>query len=92
MKERVMPHNIEAEQSVLGSMFMSKYALQKAMESLTPDLFYSDSNARIFEVLCDLSEKGTAIDITTVTNELDKKKPSGFFFCYICCQRKSGQS
>lgn len=74
MKERVMPHNIEAEQSVLGSMFMSKYALQKAMESLTPDLFYSDSNARIFEVLCDLSEKGTAIDITTVTNELDKKK------------------
>lgn len=74
MKERVMPHNIEAEQSVLGSMFMSKYALQKAIESLTPDLFYSDSNARIFEVLCDLSERGTAIDITTVTNELDKKK------------------
>lgn len=74
MKDRVMPHNIEAEQSVLGSMFMSKYALQKAVESLTPDLFYSDNNAKIFEVLRDLSEKGIAIDITTVTNELETKK------------------
>ena len=30
MAERVLPHNIEAEQSVLGSMFLSKYALQRA--------------------------------------------------------------
>ena len=50
MQEKVMPHNVEAEQSVLGSMFLSKYAVQKGVESLTSDLFYLDSNAKIFQV------------------------------------------
>ena len=74
MQERVMPHNNEAEQSVLGSMFLSKYALQKAVESLTSDLFYLDSHAKIFQVMSDLAEKGKPIDLTTVTTELDDKK------------------
>ena len=74
MQERVMPHNIEAEQSVLGSMFLSKYALQKAVESLTKDVFYLDSHAKIFEVISDLAEKGSSIDLTTVTVELDNRK------------------
>ena len=74
MQERNMPHNIEAEQSVLGSMFLSKYALQKAVESLTKDVFYLDSHSKIFEVISDLSEKGTPIDLTTVTAELDNRK------------------
>lgn len=39
MKERVIPHNLEAEQSVLGSMFLSKYAAQKCVENLDTDLF-----------------------------------------------------
>ena len=74
MQERVMPHNIEAEQSVLGSMFLSKYALQKAVESLSKEVFYLDSHAKIFEVIADLSEKGSSIDLTTVTAELDNRK------------------
>ena len=74
MQEKNMPHNIEAEQSVLGSMFLSKYALQKAVESLTKDVFYLDSHSKIFEVISDLSEKGTPIDLTTVTAELDNRK------------------
>jgi len=69
-----MPHNIEAEQSVLGSMFLSKYALQKAVESLSKEVFYLDSHAKIFEVIADLSEKGSSIDLTTVTAELDNRK------------------
>ncbi len=40
MQEKILPHNIDAEKSVLGSMFLSKYALQKCVESLTSDLFY----------------------------------------------------
>ena len=51
MKERVMPHNIEAEQSVLGSMFLSKYALQKCLENLEPELFYLDKHSNIFETI-----------------------------------------
>lgn len=74
MQERVMPHNIEAEQSVLGSMFLSKYAVQKGVESLTSDLFYSDRHAKIFQVMSELSEKGKPIDLTTVASELDDKK------------------
>lgn len=74
MAEKIMPQEINAEQAVLGSMFISKYALQKATESLTKDLFYLDSHAKIFTVLSDLAEQGKPIDITTVTAELDKRK------------------
>jgi replicative DNA helicase len=74
MAERVMPHNIDAEQSVLGAMFLSKYALQKGIESLNKEWFYLDSHTKIFSVVSDLAEKATPIDITTVTAELDKRK------------------
>lgn len=74
MNEKTMPHNIEAEQSVLGAMFLSKYALQKSIENLSPDVFYKDAHAKIFNVMSSLSEAGSAIDITTVTAELDKRQ------------------
>ena len=70
MKEKVLPHNIDAEKSVLGSMFLSKYAQQKALESLSKDLFYLDANAKIFEAIKELKEKLISIDLTTVTEEL----------------------
>ncbi len=68
-----MPHNLESEQAVLGSMFISKYALQKCIESLTGDLFFLDAHNKIFTVITDLAEAGAAIDFTTVTAELDKR-------------------
>ncbi len=74
MAEKVMPHNLEAEQSVLGAMFLSKLAIQKSVENLTKDMFYSDSNGRIFSAIQDLDEMGSSIDITTVMAELDKRK------------------
>lgn len=74
MTERTIPHNIEAEQSVIGSMFLSKYALSKCIEALSPELFYLDSHGKIFTVIRDLSESGTPIDFTTVTNELENRK------------------
>lgn len=73
MKERVMPHNIEAEQSVLGSMFLSKYALQKCLENLESELFYLDSHSKIFEVIKKLNDQGSAVDLTTVTAELNNQ-------------------
>ena len=74
MAEKTMPHNIEAEKSVLGSMFLTKYALQKAMETLTPESFFLDANRKIFEVLCSLTNQNIPLDMTTVTAELDKQK------------------
>ena len=70
--ERNIPSNINAEQSVLGAMFLSKYALSKAVESLSKDVFYLDAHSKIFEVLTDLSEKNIPVDITTVTEVLEK--------------------
>ncbi len=77
MPDKTMPHNIEAEQSVLGAMFLSKYALQKCIESLTPEVFYSDKNAKIFSALATLAENGINVDLTTITAELDKRKELG---------------
>ena len=77
MAERKMPHNIDAEMSVLGAMFLSKYAMQKACEELIQESFYLESHSRIFEVLKSLNDKNIPIDITTVTNELENKKLLG---------------
>ncbi len=74
MNERTMPHSIDAEQAVLGSMFINKYALQKAAEALTADLFYLGKHGKIFNVLLDLDERNVPIDITTVTEELKRKE------------------
>lgn len=73
MNGKELPHDINAEQSVLGAMFLSKYALQRAVESLSEEQFYSDANGKIFRVLSDLCDKGTPIDFTTVTSELMNK-------------------
>lgn len=74
MNNKVMPNDLAAEQSVIGSMFFSKKALQKCIESLNKDLFYDERHARIFDCIKELAEKGTPIDITIVTSELNNKK------------------
>ena len=73
MPTRTLPNNLEAEESVLGSCFLSKYALQKATETLTAESFYNDRNAKIFQTMVELQEKNTPIDLTTVTSSLKNK-------------------
>lgn len=70
MNGKELPHDLNAEKSVLGSMFLSRYALQRAVETLSSNQFYSDANATIFKVLSDFCDKGTPVDLTTVTSEL----------------------
>lgn len=70
MNGRVLPNNLEAEQSVLGACFLSKYALQKANENLTSESFYSEKNGKIFAAMTTLMEENTPIDLTTVTSYL----------------------
>jgi replicative DNA helicase len=74
MKNRVLPNNNEAEQSVLGSAFISKYALQRICEDLISDSFYSEVHQKIFNVIEELAKEGTPVDITTVAAELKNKK------------------
>lgn len=74
MKEQNIPQNIDAEQAVLGSMFLSKFALEKCLETLSSELFYLDSHSKIFTVIKELNENNQAIDMMTVTESLKKRK------------------
>ena len=74
MNPKIQPHNLEAEQSVLGAAFISKVALQKVCEDLTNESFFIDAHSKIFDTLTELYNEGVAVDITTVTNKLKDKK------------------
>ena len=70
---REIPHNIDAEQSVLGSMFLTKKALQKALELLDGSEFYLDKHSKIFECIKSIDAKGGVVDLTTVSDELNNR-------------------
>ena len=74
MATRKMPQNLEAEMSVLGVAFLNKTALEKVCEEITSDMFYSEENKKIFEAIKDLYTEQIPIDVTTITEQLDKKK------------------
>ena len=70
---REVPHNIDAEQSLLGSMFLSKKALQKALELMSGEEFYLDNHSKIYECIKDLDANGKVVDLTTVADELNNR-------------------
>ncbi|CAM5215122.1 Replicative DNA helicase OS=Ureibacillus acetophenoni OX=614649 GN=SAMN05877842_105184 PE=3 SV=1 [Ureibacillus acetophenoni] len=72
--DRVPPHNHEAEQSVLGAIFLDPTALITASEILIPEDFYRISHQKIFKTMLFLSDHGKPIDLVTVTEELSSKK------------------
>lgn len=67
---RSIPNNQEAEQALLSSMFISKYALDKASDSLNEDSFYYENNRIIFKTLIDLASANKPIDMPSVVLEL----------------------
>ena len=74
MADRKTPSNLDAEKAVLGSAFLSKVALQKICDELSEESFYSDQNAKIFNVLQELNNEQVPVDITIVTDRLNDKK------------------
>lgn len=68
--EKVPPQNLDAEQSVLGAMLIDKEAVVKAVENLRPDDFYRDANGHIFAAILNLFDRGEAVDLITLTEEL----------------------
>ena len=73
MNNNGLPHNIEAEKALIGSVFLSQNALQKACEEVSKEAFYLDSHGKIFEVIQDLYQNKKPIDATTVTSEIINK-------------------
>lgn len=68
--DRIPPHNIEAEQAVLGAIFLQPASLTLASEVLIPEDFYRAAHQKIYNAMLDLSDKGEPVDLVTVTTEL----------------------
>lgn len=67
---RSLPHNIEAEQSVIGSMLIDKTSIAHAVEVLKTEDFYRDAHKVLFSVIVELYQKDTPIDMLTLTEAL----------------------
>lgn len=73
-KIRIPPHNIEAEESILGSVLIDKDAIIAVAPILLPEYFYQEKNSQIFKAILDLYENREAIDLITVSDKLKKEK------------------
>lgn len=71
---RTMPQNKDAEMSVLGLCFLDNNLIGKILEEVNSDMFYNDANKKIYEAIKKMYENHIALDITTITEELDKSK------------------
>ena len=71
--KRILPHSVEAEQSVIGSMLMGREAIMTASEMLTSDDFYQRQYGISFDAILELSNEGKAVDVVTLQNRLREK-------------------
>src|ERR687892_1935546 len=70
--ERTLPHNLEAEKSVLGAILIHNEAFNHAAELIDARDFFRDAHRRIFDKMVALSERGDAIDFVTLKEELTR--------------------
>lgn len=70
---RIPPHNIEAEESVLGAVMMDKEAISKIADILKPDDFYNEQNSQIYEIILELYEQQQPLDILNVASRMKDK-------------------
>ncbi len=65
---RVPPHNAEAERSVLGAILLNNEAVHRVVEvGIEPRDFYLEAHQKIFDVLLQLSQRGHALDLVTLS-------------------------
>jgi len=71
--KRVLPHSIEAEQSVIGSMMIDREAIVVASELVTGEDFYNKQYGIVFETMVELHEAGKPVDLVTLQDKLKEK-------------------
>ena len=74
--KRVLPHSLEAEQSVIGSMIMDRDAIVSASEIVRDEDFYSKQYALLFQAMVELNDEGKPVDVVTLQNRLKEKEAS----------------
>ena len=72
--ERIPPHNLEAEESVLGSMMLSAEAIASVVEVVKPEDFYRPAHQTIYEVLYAIYARGEPVDAITAVEELRRRQ------------------
>ena len=70
--EQGIPHSVEAERSVLGSMLLEHEALEQMLEQLRAEDFYVSGHEQIFAAMRDIRNLGSAVDLVTLSNELER--------------------
>lgn len=70
---RVPPQDVEAEQSVLGAMMLSKDAAFMVSQTLKPEHFYRESHRHLYHAITKVFEEGKPVDIITLSNELKQR-------------------
>ncbi|TGD21458.1 replicative DNA helicase [Companilactobacillus suantsaicola] len=70
---RIPPNDKDAEQAVLGAVFLSQDALVEAMEYVEADDFYQHANQLVFQAMMNLNDEEQPVDVVTVQNELDRQ-------------------
>src|SRR3989344_1365970 len=70
--DKLPPQNIEAEKSVLGSILIDKESIEKVIDILRPEDFYTGQHQMIYKSMLELVEKNEPIDILTLTNKLEE--------------------
>ncbi|NMA86400.1 MAG: replicative DNA helicase, partial [Tissierellia bacterium] len=70
---KIPPHNLEAEQSVLGAMIINKDAINTAVEQLHPEDFYKEANKEIYRSIIELYNRNEPVDLVTLSEELKKR-------------------
>lgn len=71
--KRVLPHSIEAEQSVIGSMIMDREAITVAAEIISGEDFYNKQFGVVFDVMVELNDEGKPVDLVTLQDRLKEK-------------------
>lgn len=71
--KRILPHSLEAEQSVIGSMIMDREAIVVASEIITGEDFYNRQYGILFETMVELNDEGSPVDLVTLQNRLREK-------------------
>jgi replicative DNA helicase len=70
--ERTLPHNVDAEKSVLGAILVNNENYYRVIETLHPEDFYLDAHRVIFRQMIELIDQSKVIDLITIQDELDR--------------------
>ncbi|MGO2295176.1 MAG: replicative DNA helicase [Psychroflexus halocasei] len=71
---KIPPQAVDLEEVVIGAMLIDKKGVDETIDILKPEAFYKDAHKNIYAAIQTLFEKGEAIDLLTVANELKKEK------------------